>query len=1487
MSLSYTDALGNNWYIDDQGNLNNAIRAYSSGGSSSTRDTLDYTSMSLYVGTSQPYLTWQTPTVSGNTQTVTGTNTAAGISITRKTYIADGFVRVLEIVTNTGSAATTARIDLTDDIYYDSYTQVSASSSGDTVRTTSDDWATYSSSSNTDYPRLTHIVSGGAGSPSATSYINAYAEKPVTSFDLNLAAGQTKVIMHFYALSNDTAGATTIGNSLANLSDSTYLAGMTDAELNALANFTKDFTASTTTALPSYGRHLTLTGTSAINGTGNALDNQITGNAAANQLFGQAGNDTLNGGAGNDTMAGGTGNDTYYVDAVGDVVNENANEGIDTVMSSISYSVASKPYIENITLTGATAGLTATGNTANNVLNGSQHSGANTLVGGLGNDTYIVGTGDTAVENAGEGTDTVQSSVSWTLAANLENLVLTGSANINGTGNAAANQITGNAGQNKLIGGDGNDTLNGAAGADTMEGGAGNDTYFVDNASDIVTELSGAGIDTIVSTRNYTLGTNLENLTLSGSALKGAGNSLANTLTGNATDNLLDGGAGADSMAGGAGNDTYIVENAGDLVTEAASAGTDTVRSSLSTYTLGTNIENGIMLTGATTFNGNELANRIEGNAASNTIHGGAGSDTLNGLGGNDSISGGDGDDWLVGDNGSAERIVASADTVVNNQVVALNLSAPESATGSIKVTGSISGASLAQEKINIVYVVDRSNSMNGSFAGTAEVGDLNGDGSSNTVLDAAIASVQQLNQSIIQSGLGNQINVTLVQFSSTAEILYAGSPANNGNGNDTSAIDAYLQGLRASGGTAYNAAMTTVKDHLSSLSSGKNIVYFLSDGDPQDGTTYQDTASLIRSLGLSGTTIKAIGMGSGAKENPLDLLDDGIDNNSAIIAMNPEELSATLLNTSVLQLAEGAWIEVYKNGVMVDLIGSDRFSISPLGVRFESEAITLSASGTDQISAKLMTMSSSGAMIQASLPIQIGSFVSNDTLDGGLGNDTLDGGIGADVLRGGAGNDTYVVDNASDQVAENADEGLDTVRSTLAAYTLGANVENLQLLGSALNGTGNELSNILAGNEQNNMLSGNNGDDTISGGLGNDTLNGGAGNDSMTGGAGNDTYYIDATYDVVSEESLGGVDTVITSFNTTLGGYISGISTSDSLNYIENLTLLAGSSAINAVGSDFHNMLQGNANDNKLYGLAGNDTLNGGAGVDTMDGGEGNDTYHVDSVGDVIIDASGVDTVIASYDNYVLGAGLENLTLINNASVLKGTGNAAANILTGNSYNNILNGQAGADTMTGGSGNDTYYVDNANDKLVELLGGGFDTVMSSVSHKLSDNFEKLQLTGSNGIAGAGNSQANIIAGNSGANRLMGWDGNDTLVGGAGNDTLIGGAGQDIFRFDSTLGTNVTPNIDQIIDFVAADDTIHLENSIFTSFGTTTTGTINAGFFTANTTGVAADSNDYLVYETDTGKLFYDADGSGAGASVQIALLGTSLPLTNADFALI
>src|SRR5260221_241072 len=285
---------------------------------------------------------------------------------------------------------------------------------------------------------------------------------------------------------------------------------------------------------------------------GGAYDDYIKGSDVANDLFGRGGNDTLDGGLGADKLQGGVGNDTYYVDNSGDLIQENAGEGNDSVFASLSWTLGSN--VENLTLTG-TAAINATGNGLNNVLTGNSGSnilnggaGSDTLIGGAGDDTYVVDSADTIVENAGEGIDTVNASFSYTLGANLENLSLSGTSRINGTGNALDNVLTGNSANNTLAGGDGDDKLDGAGGRDTLIGGAGNDSYVVDVSTDSIVENADQGIDTVNSSISWTLGANLENLTLTGSAaINGTGSNIDNLVSGNNTESRHESDASTDA----------------------------------------------------------------------------------------------------------------------------------------------------------------------------------------------------------------------------------------------------------------------------------------------------------------------------------------------------------------------------------------------------------------------------------------------------------------------------------------------------------------------------------------------------------------------------------------------------------------------------------------------------------------------------------------------------------------------------------------------------------------------------------------------------------------------------------------------------------------------------------------------------------------------------------------------------------------------------
>ena len=404
-------------------------------------------------------------------------------------------------------------------------------------------------SNDTDVDGDTLSITAVSGAVNGTVALNASGNVIFTP-----SAGFSGLTTFSYTISDGHGGTATASVSL------TVQAGQTGNVINGTAN--ADVIVGTA-------------GMDIINGlAGNDI---ITAGADNDIVNGGAGNDILDGGAGADTLNGGTGDDIYVVDNVGDVVNELANEGVDLVTSTISWLLGVN--LENLTLLSLnTTALNATGNALNNVINGTQGDnvldgglGADSLIGGAGNDTYIVDNiGDTITEALGAGTDLVQSTINWTLGANLENLTLTGLANINGIGNSSNNTITGNAGNNILDGG---------GGTDTLAGGLGNDTYMVNQTTGLtITESANAGADTVISTVTYTLGTNLENLTLAGTtAINGTGNTLDNILIGNSAANTLNGGAGNDFLTGAAGNDILTGGIGNDTFVFTAGFGKDTI----------------------------------------------------------------------------------------------------------------------------------------------------------------------------------------------------------------------------------------------------------------------------------------------------------------------------------------------------------------------------------------------------------------------------------------------------------------------------------------------------------------------------------------------------------------------------------------------------------------------------------------------------------------------------------------------------------------------------------------------------------------------------------------------------------------------------------------------------------------------------------------------------------------------------------------------
>jgi Ca2+-binding RTX toxin-like protein len=399
--------------------------------------------------------------------------------------------------------------------------------------------------------------------------------------------------------------------------------------------------------------------------------------------------------------------------------------------------------------------------------------------------------------------------------------------------------------------------------------------------------------------------------------------------------------------------------------------------------------------------------------------------------------------------------------------------------------------------------------------------------------------------------------------------------------------------------------------------------------------------------------------------------------------------------------------------------------------------------------------------------------------------------------------------------------------------------------------GTNNDdVLNMWKGND---VVYGLGGDDDISGGLGNDILVGGPGADDLHGGAHIDT----ASY----TDSPSGV-----AVNLLSGTGIGGTAHGDTLAFIENLW-----------GSYHNDILTGDGNANELWGLTGSDHLKGGGGADAMIGGLGNDTYYVDNWSDVVTEyaGEGSDTVVTEA-TYLLphGADIETLRTNNdNGTAPLGLfGNSSGNVIIGNNGPNVISGGAGDDEMIGRGGDDIYYVDDSYDQITESAGNGDDEVRTSVDWSMtpSADVETLRTTNDNGT------DAIYLWGNDSNNRIVGNAGPNMILGRGGDDELTGLGGHDVFAFYGDLDADT--NVDTIVDFNVAEDAFRLFIGSFLALGED----VSHGEFVIG--AAAQDADDHLIYDSNTGALFYDSDGVGVAAAVQFAQLSAGLALNHQYF---
>ncbi|XHF35655.1 M10 family metallopeptidase C-terminal domain-containing protein [Pseudomonas chlororaphis] len=877
------------------------------------------------------------------------------------------------------------------------------------------------------------------------------------------------------------------------------------------------------------------------------------------------------------------------------------------------------------------------------------------------------------------------------------------------------------------------------------------------------------------------------------------GSNYNDVLIGNALNNVLNGAGGVDVMAGGAGNDTYILDNAAelaliyeenepgrDLLTITYAAGAQSNLVDLNQANL-VNVES-VRVTGIGAF-------ALQGNALDNKLFGNAGNDWLDGGAGIDTLTGGAGDDTYVVDN-YGDVVVELAGEGRDKIMTTLNYG-----LGANIEDGQLIGdaaLNLSGNELDNVLIGNAGNNVLNGGAGIDTM--IGGAGNDTYNLDQAaeLALIQENNEpgrdllminyaagpstNVVDLNQANLVNVESVRINGNGAFAMLGNALDNklfgnagndwidggggvdtltgGAGDDTYVVDNYGDIVVELAGEGRDKVMTSIHYTL-----GANI---------EDGQLMGEAA-----LNLTGNNLNNVLIGNAGN----NLLNGGAGIDTMIGGAGNDTYN----------LDQAAELALVQEG---DDPGRDLLSIYYDAA--QNSVVDLNQSNL--LNVESVRINSTGAFTL------LGNALDNK-LFGTADANYLDGGAGVDTLTGGAGDDTYVVDNIGDIVVELAGEGRDLVKSSIS-YTLGANLEDGQLLGStAINLTGNEQNNVLTGNDGNNILSG---------GAGNDTLNGGAGIDTMIGGSGNDTYIIDRNEELalIRELDETGRDLLDIQFDASQNGWIT--LNQENLRNVESVRL-TGNGAFSVFG---------NALDNKLFGNAYDNTLDGGAGIDTLTGGAGNDTYVIDNVGDIIVELAneGIDQVKTSI-SYTLGANLENAQLLGSAA-LNLTGNELDNVLIGNDGDNILNGGAGADTMQGGAGNDTYILDESIElsRVKEAADGGQDWVVIDFSTDRQTSFinldtpylkyvENLRINGAGEFTLWGNALDNKLFGNADYNVLNGGSGNDLLDGGAGADKMIGGEGDDIYIVDNA-GDTVTELWEDGHDLIKTSVSYTLSNNI-------------------------------------------------------------------------
>jgi Ca2+-binding RTX toxin-like protein len=924
-----------------------------------------------------------------------------------------------------------------------------------------------------------------------------------------------------------------------------------------------------------------------INGTSG--NDSLAGSGACDVINGLDGDDTLFGGSNfggdNDTLVGGAGNDSLA-----------AWSGVVTAVYSgnladyaIGWDYLSGRYVISDSVAGRDGTDRVAGvqffQFADGVVGPSAfHPVVN---GTSGPDSWIPGSSSDDVINGLDGDDTV-------------------------FGGYGDDSLFGGAGNDSLAGSDGNDVLTGGLGDDSLDGGDGTDTaVFVGNLSDYAISYSNSsntfviadaaagrdGIDHLSNVEVLQFADGTAELATLHPVINGTpvgdrleGSPVGDLISGFAGNDTLGGSYGNDTLVGGAGND-YLYGSKGEDVAVFSGNFSDYVVSydgGTNTYIISDKVGGRDGLdhaagVGLFQFADRTIApadalpvNTINGTSGADYLSGTIGRDVIQGLAGDDHLQGADNDDTLVG--GAGNDVLDGGN---GNDVAGF--------------AGNLAGYAVSYDAIYRTFTVrDTVDGRDGS------------DTISNVEFmqfaDGLRAAADAVNVSQIKGTSGDDTLVGGNGFDSISgsfgdDLLQGGAGDDLLFGeNDEDTLVGGLGNDQLEGGLGFDVAVFAgnVSDYSISFDAVTSMFVVVDSISGRDGVDQVRDVELfefadgVKSawelVSLTGTTGNDL-------LNGTDIADhiNGLAGN--------DTLNGGAGNDT---LSGGAGNDILNGGSDLDTASYAGTSAAVIVSLASAAAQNTGGAGTDTLTSIENLIGGAGN------DTLTGNAVAN-RLEGGAGNDALNGGAGADTMLGGVGNDAYVVDNAGDVVTENVGEGTDTVTSTVS-YALPANVENLTLAGtSAINGSGNELNNVLTGNAAANTLTGNDGNDVLHGAAGNDVLDGGAGNDvldgglgsdHLSGGDGDDVYFVDVSTDVITEGASQGIDTVTSSLSYALGANV------------ENLILLAGSKALIGTGNSLDNVITGNASANTLIGGEGNDTLAGGLGGDTLTGGAGNDVF-------------------------------------------------------------------------------------------------------------------------------------------------------------------------------------------------------------------------------------------------------------------------------------